>query len=65
MITNIVTVHRYASTAINTFSLAFNAVLMWLAVRHSHFEKKQFKSVFMLTCTGGFLLSVVLLFSQP
>lgn len=61
----IVAFHRLASTLINSTSLALNAVLIRLVLRHSRFERKDFKSLFLLTCVGGFALSAVLLFVQP
>lgn len=50
---------------IDVTSLLFNAVLFYLIVNHSKFCIKQFKWVFMMTCVGDTLLTLVVLVGQP
>ncbi|KAH7695205.1 7TM GPCR protein, partial [Aphelenchoides avenae] len=59
------TVHRYLATAIDSTSLVFNAILLYLILYHSRFYMKEFKWIFMMTCVGDTLLSIVVLLGQP
>lgn len=58
-------VHRYLSTVFETVALLANMILFYLIQANPSFSIRQFKSVFMLTCVGDTLLSVLVLFGQP
>lgn len=61
----IVGVHHYAGTVVNAVALMLNITLLYLILNYSTFQIRAFKNLFLLTCVGDTLLSLVVLVGQP
>lgn len=64
-ILDIIYIHHFLATFVDTLAVFANVVLFYLIIFYSNFSIKEFKGVFLLTCVGDTVLSIVVLLGQP